>query len=202
MEGEREASFSPFSTSPPNNLLRISSFLLTSRFYFTIVLGRYLHIPSFCPWPINYDVPFNVTGPPHICCRFGLVEDPFFFAWDYGVTHGHVLRASSCTCEWKASPIIIFRFYVDATSSWWRPRTARGACPSWSRSSLSLVLSHFSKLSHLNDFVASRPCFWWWTWNRLWRLLWNWRHLHFYMVLNSQRWTLSLIARSDSLTTS
>jgi hypothetical protein len=79
MKGEREASFSPFSTSPLNNLLRISSFLLTSRFYFTIVLGRYLHIPSFCPWPINYDVPFNVIGPPHICCRFGLVKDPFFF---------------------------------------------------------------------------------------------------------------------------
>jgi hypothetical protein len=70
--------FSPFSTSPPSNLLRPSSFPLTSRFYFTIVLGHYLHIPYFFPWPINYDAPSDVTSPPHIHCRFGLVEDPFF----------------------------------------------------------------------------------------------------------------------------
>jgi hypothetical protein len=37
----------------------------------------------------------------------------------------------------------------------------RGACSSWSWTPLSLVLSYFSKLSHLGDFVASRPCFWW-----------------------------------------
>ncbi len=63
MEGEREVSFSPFSTSPQTTYLGFCPFPLTSRFCFTIVLGRYLHIPYFCPWPINYAAPFNVTSP-------------------------------------------------------------------------------------------------------------------------------------------
>jgi len=46
MEGEREGSFSPLPTFPPNNLLRPSSFPLILRFYFTMVLGRYLHLFS------------------------------------------------------------------------------------------------------------------------------------------------------------
>jgi hypothetical protein len=66
MEGEGEVSFSPFSTSPQATHLGLCHFPLTSWFYFTIVIGRYLHIPYFCPWPINYDVPFDVTSPPHI----------------------------------------------------------------------------------------------------------------------------------------
>jgi hypothetical protein len=68
MEGERGASFSPFSTPPPTTYLGLRPFPLTSRFYFTIVLGRYLRIPFFCPWLINYDAPFDVTNPPHIRC--------------------------------------------------------------------------------------------------------------------------------------
>jgi hypothetical protein len=62
------------------------------------------------------------------------------FPWSYGVVHGHILRASSCTNEWKVGPRIIFGFNVDATSSWWRPRTERGARSSWSQSPSSLVL--------------------------------------------------------------
>jgi hypothetical protein len=63
MEGERETSFSPFSTSPPSNLLKLSSF----SFDLTILLYHnsrpLFRIPSFCPWPINYDAPFDVIGP-------------------------------------------------------------------------------------------------------------------------------------------
>ncbi len=61
---------------------------------------------------------------------------------------------------------------------------------SWSRSPSSLVLSHFSKLSHLGDFATSRPCFRWRTWNCMWRLLRDQRHLHLCLVFSSWRWTL------------
>jgi hypothetical protein len=140
---------------------------------------------------------FDVTSPPHIHCRFKLVED-FFFPWNYGVAYGHILQASSCISKWRADRGVMFRFDVDATSSWWRTRTTKSVHLSWSRSPLNLVLSHFLELSHLGDFVASRPYFWWWTWNHLWRLLQNWRHLHFCMIFNSWHWTLPLVARSDS----
>jgi hypothetical protein len=36
----------------------------------------------------------------------------------------------------------------------------------------------------------------------LWRLLRNWRYFYLHMVLSSQSWSLSLVARSDSSTTS
>ncbi len=193
MEEKEKLPFHLFPFPPQATYLGLHPFPLISRFYFTIILGRYLHIPSFFPWFINYNAPFNVISPPHIHYWFGLVEDPFFFAWDYGVTHGHVLQASNCANEWRVNPRIIFKFNIDVTSSWWKPRTARSVCPSWSRSLSSLVLLHFSELSHRSDFVAGQPCFWWWTWNRLWKLLWDWRHLHFRMVFNSRRWTLSLV---------
>jgi hypothetical protein len=72
--------FHLFPLPPQATYLGLRPFPLTSRFYFTIVLSRYLRIPFFCPWPIIYDAPFDVISPPHIRCRFGLVEDPFFFA--------------------------------------------------------------------------------------------------------------------------
>ncbi len=71
-----------------------------------------------------------------------------------------------------------------------------------SRSPSSLVLSHFSKLSHPGDFVTSRPCFRWQTWNSMWRLLWDRRHFHLRLVFSCWRWTLSLVARSNSSTAS
>ncbi len=72
--------FTFFHFPPQATHLGFRPFPLTSQFHFTIVLSRYLRIPSFCPWPINYDVPFDVINPPHIHYRFGLVENPFFFA--------------------------------------------------------------------------------------------------------------------------
>ncbi len=139
---------------------------------------------------------------PHIfIARFDLVEDLFSFPWNYGVAHGHFLWAPSRASEWRVSPGIIFRFDVDVTSSWWKPFTTKGARSSWSRSPWSLVLSHFSKLSHPGDFVTSRPCFWWWTWNRLWRLLQDWKYLHLCLVFSFWCWTLSLVVWSNSSTT-
>ncbi len=66
----------------------------------------------------------------------------FFFPWNYGVAYGHVLRASRCISKWRASPRVVFRFDVDATSSWWRTQIARSACSSWNQSPSSLVLPH------------------------------------------------------------
>jgi hypothetical protein len=84
-----------------------------------------------------------------------LVEDLFFFPWNYGVAYGHVLRALSYTSEWRASSGVVFRSDVDATSSWRKTRMTRGACLSWSRFLSNLVLLHFPELSHLGDFVVS-----------------------------------------------
>jgi hypothetical protein len=47
MEGEGEGSFPPFPIFPLNNFIYTFVFFpLTLRFYFTMVLGRYLRIPS------------------------------------------------------------------------------------------------------------------------------------------------------------
>jgi hypothetical protein len=122
----------------------------------------------------------------------------FFFPWNYGVTYGHVLQASSCASEWRANPGVVFRSDIDITSWWWRTWIAKGAHSSWSRFPSNLVLPHFPKLLHPGDFIVSQPRFWWWTQNHLWRLLRDWRHLHLRMVFNSWHWTLSLVARSNS----
>ncbi len=145
---------------------------------------------------------FNVTSPPHIHYQFDFVKDLFSLPWNYGIAHGHFLWAPSHTSEWRTDIGIIFGFDVDVTSSWWRPYTARGARSSWSQSPSSLVLSHFSKLLHPGDFATSRPCFWWQTWNCMWRLLRDRRQVHLRLVFSSWRWTLSLVARSDLSTAS
>ncbi len=46
MEGEGEGPFHFFSFSPQQILLKPSFFPLILNFYFTMVLGRYLHISS------------------------------------------------------------------------------------------------------------------------------------------------------------
>jgi hypothetical protein len=118
MEGEGEAFFSPFSTPPLSNLLRPSSF----SFDLTVLLYhsfRSLFTHSlFLSLAYKLQCAFRYHKSSHVHCQFSLVEDPFSFAWNYGVMHGHVLRASSWANEWRDSPIIIFRFDVNATSSW------------------------------------------------------------------------------------
>ncbi len=193
MEGEGEGFFSPLSTFPLSNLLRPSFFFpFDIKVLLTMVLDRYLRISSPFFGLSNMIMHFDVTSPTHIHCWFDLVENLFLFSWNYGVAYGHVLRASSCANEWRVGLGVIFSFDVDATSSWWKTRTMKGVRLSWSR--FPLVVSHFPELSHLGDFVVSQPRFWWWTQNRLWRLLWDWKHLHICMVFNSRRWTLLLVA--------
>jgi len=130
-----------------------------------------------------------------------LIEDLIFFsfAWNYGVAHGHILRAASRTSERRTASKVVSRFYPNIASSKWRTRTSRNACSSWSRTSLSLVLWYFSKLPHHGDLAASRPRFWWWIQDRLWRLLRNWRYFYLCMVFSSRcwyyRWLRGLIRR-------
>jgi hypothetical protein len=161
-----------------------------------------MHFLPF-PWPINYNYVFrcNKFCTHSLLIWFWLKIWLFSFPWNYGIAYGHVLRALKCTNEWKIVFEVISWFNIDKTSSWWKSWTSRGACSSWSWTPSSLVLLYFSELSHLGDLIASRPHFRLWTWNHLWRLLWNWRHFCLCMVFNSQRWTLSLVTRSDSPTT-
>jgi hypothetical protein len=139
---------------------------------------------------------------PHLHYQFDFVEDLSSFPCTYGVTHGHLLRALSHISEWRTAFGVIFRFDPNVTSSWRRTQTSRGARSSWSWTPSSLVLSYFAKLPHPGDLVTSRPCFRWRTWNYLWRLLWNRRHFYLRLVFSSRRWTLLLVARLDSSTTS
>jgi hypothetical protein len=78
----------------------------------------------------------------------------------------------------------------------------RSVRSSWSWTPSSLVLPYFAKLPHPGDLATNQPCFRWWTRNCLWRLLWNRRHFYLHMVFSSRRWTLSLVTRLDSSTTS
>jgi hypothetical protein len=129
-------------------------------------------------------------------------KDLYSLPCNHGVAHSHILRAPSRSSEWITAFGVIFRFDPNAASSRWRTRTSRSARSSWSWTPLSLVLPYFAKLPHLSDLATSWPRFQWWTRNCLWRLLWNRRHFYLRMVFNSRRWTLSLVAQFDSLTTS
>jgi len=142
----------------------------------------------------------NVTSPSHLHCQFDFDwrSNLFSFAWNYGVMHGHILRVVSRTNEWRTTSRVVSRSYPNTASSRWKTRTSRSACSSWSQTSSSLVLSYFSELPHLGDLAASWSRFWWRTQDRLWRLLRNWKYFYLRMVFSSPRWSLSLVARSDS----
>jgi hypothetical protein len=143
----------------------------------------------------------DVTSPPHLHCQLNFVEDLSSLPWKYGVTHGHILRALSCTSRCRIAFGVIFRSNPNVASSQWRTQTSWSACSSWSWTPSSLVLSYFAKLLHPGDLITSWPRFWWRTQNCLRRLLWNRRHFYLRLVFSSRRWTLSLVARFDSSTT-
>jgi hypothetical protein len=194
----------PFHLFPPTNLFKPSIFFVDLE----VLLyhgPRSLPMP-FLPFPrsINYECAYRHTKSftPSLLIRFCLKIWFFSFPWNHGVAHGHILRAPSHSSEWRTASGIISRSDLNITSSWWRTQTLRSARSSWSWTPSSLVLSYFSELSHFGDFVASRPRFWWQTLNRLRRLVRNWRYFYLCMVFSSWRWTLPLVARSDSSTTS
>ncbi len=69
--------FTSFHFPPKQFYLDLCFFPLILRFYFAMVISHYLHISSFflgLQITIAY---FDVTNPPHIHCRFNLVEDFF-----------------------------------------------------------------------------------------------------------------------------
>jgi hypothetical protein len=133
-----------------------------------------LHFFLF-PRSINYDFASqcNKSSTPSLSIWFWLKILFLSSPWNYGVMHGHILRAPSRTSEWRTASRIISRFDPNITSSWWRTWTSRGACSFWSWTPSNLVLSYFFEFSHPGDLVANRPCFWWQTWNRMWRMLQN-----------------------------
>ncbi len=194
----------PFHLFPPTNLLKPP--------FFSIDLEVLLYhgprsLPTpFFPFPrsINYECASQRTKSftPSLLIRCCLKIWFFSSPWNHGVAHGHILRAPSHSSEWRIAYGVIFRSDLNATSSWWRTQTSRSAHLSRSWTPSSLVLSYFSELSHFGHLVASRPHFWWRTWNRLRRLLQNRRYFYLCMVFSSWRWTLPLVVWSDSPTTS
>ncbi len=163
-----------------------------------MVLDHYFM--SFLPflWPINYNHAYWGTKFFTHSSLNWFWSIFFSFPWIHGITHDYILWASSHTNERRIASKVILRFDVDLTLSWWRSWTAKGAPSCWNWTLSSLVLSKFSKHFYFGDFVAGWPCFCWWTRNYLRRFLWNWRHLNFCMVFNSQHWTLPLVAPFDS----
>ncbi len=151
--------FFPF--SPQQTLLKPSIF----SFDLTILLyhGSKLLLPPFFLflWFINYDYTpqCNKSFTPSLSIWFWLKIWHFSSPWNYGVVHGHILRAPNRIGEWRTVSEIISKFDPNIASSRWRTRTSRGACLSWNWTPSSLILSYFSELSHSSDLIASRPRF-------------------------------------------
>jgi hypothetical protein len=152
------------------------------------------------PWPINYDHISWCHNYPHLHYRFDFFEDFSSLAWNYGV--------------------VIVTFYG--------PQAAQVNEEPPSESSLDLTLTQHpcdeelklrkvwtyleveplqvgyycisSNSRTLVILFTNQPCFRWRTWNCLQRLLRNQRHFYLRLVFSSWRWTLSLVARSDSST--
>jgi hypothetical protein len=159
LKGEGETSFSHLFTFPPNKfyLNLFFSIDLKVLFYHGSIS---LFIPFFpFPWPTNYNHASwcNKSSTHSSLIWFWL--EIFFLSLNHGVMYDHVLWASSHTNEWRTALGVIFRFDVDVTSLWWKSQITRSAPSFWNWTPSSLVLSHFSKVPHLGDFVASRPRF-------------------------------------------
>ncbi len=163
LEGEGKTSFSFFFTSPFNKFYLNLCFSIDLKVLLYYVLNHYFtHFLPF-PWPINYNHESQcIKSSTHSSSSWFRLKI-LSFLWIHSITHDHILWALSRISEGKTTSGVIFKFHIDATSLWRTSRTTRGVPSSWNWTPLSLVLSHFSDLSHLGDFVASRPHFWWWT---------------------------------------
>ncbi len=157
---EEKTHFHRFPLPPQQILLKpsISLFDFKVLFYHGLrpLLMHFLHFLR----SINYDFTFqcNKSSTP-LSIWFWLKHWFLSFPWDYGVAHGNILQAPSCTSKWKIAFEIISGFDLNATSLWWRTWNSKGVRSSWSWTPSNLVLSYFFKLSHLGDLVASRPHF-------------------------------------------
>jgi hypothetical protein len=172
MEGEGKTPFHLLSLSPQQILLQPSIFSLDLKvLFYHGPRSLLIHFFLF-PRSINYNYAFqcNKSSTPSLSIWFWLKHRFLSFPWNYGVAHGHFLRASNYTNKWRTTSGVISRFDLNITSSSWRTWNSKGAHSSWSWTPSSPVLLYFSELLYPGDFVASRPRFWWWTWNYLWRL--------------------------------
>jgi hypothetical protein len=115
--------FHLFQFSPQATLLRPSCFsfeikVLFYHGYRSLFMRFFLFL-----WPINYDRAFWCQVPhTFIVDSISIwLKISSLFPWNYGIMYGHVLQALSYASEWRVGPIIFFKFYVDVTSSWWKP---------------------------------------------------------------------------------
>ncbi len=157
----KKNTFSPLPTFPPTTYLNLQFFDLEVLLYHD---SKSLLTPFFrFPRSINYDYASrcNKSFTPSLLIWFWLKIWFFSFPWNYGVTHGHILRAPSRISKWRTASKVISRFDFNATSLWWKTWTSRGVCSSWNWTPSSLVLSYFFELLHPGDLVASRPRIWW-----------------------------------------
>jgi hypothetical protein len=76
----RRSTFSPLPTFPQVILLKLSFFPLILRFYFTMVLGCYLHISSLFFDLLITTTHLDVTSPSHIHCQFDFDWRFFLFS--------------------------------------------------------------------------------------------------------------------------
>jgi hypothetical protein len=119
------------------------------------------------PWPINYNRASRCNKSfTHSLLIWLKIEDLFPFPWNYGVCiftsyKPQITQVNEEPALESSLDLMLMQHIrdVDATSSWWRPRTSRGARMSWSWSPASLVLSHLCEFSHPDNFVISRSCF-------------------------------------------
>ncbi len=130
LKGEGRTSFSSLFTFRPNNFTWTLFFPFISRFYLPWFWTVILCLSFF--FLINYNhASWCTKSSTHSLLNwFWLIF--FSFPWIHGIAHDHFLWASSCTIEWGITSIVIPRFDIDATSSWWKSRTIRNVPSSWS----------------------------------------------------------------------
>ncbi len=129
----KEKHFFTSSHFPPNNFIETFNFFFL-KIFFSLIFSFDLkvllyhdrrplltHLLPFIQF-INYDCAFqcNKSSTPSLSIWFWLKLWFLSSPWSYGVAHGHVLRASSHTSEWRTAFGIISRFDPRVTFSWWK----------------------------------------------------------------------------------
>jgi hypothetical protein len=159
LEWEGKASFSPPSTFHPI-IFYLNIFSIDFRVLF--FYGSRLLFCIFPSFSLTYKLQSHISRYKvfhTLIAKLILIKDFFSFPWIHGVVHNYVLQASSHTNEWRITPRVIPKLDTDLSPSWWKFWTMKNTPSSWSQTPSSLILSIFSKLSYLGDFVISWPHF-------------------------------------------
>ncbi len=129
MEGEGKTPFHFLPLSPQQNLLKPSIFSLDLKvLLYHGLRPLFMHLFLF-PRFINYDCAFqcNKSSTPSLSIWIWLKHWFISFPWNYGIAHGHLLWASSCTSEWRTAFRVISGFDLNTTSPWWKTWNLKGA---------------------------------------------------------------------------